>query len=162
MSGIVIRKVEREDVEKLHWALTQLSKDIDDDHAADADDLLRHGFGEKPAFFALLAEERIDGAVVGALMASPLFSTTNAGAGLYVSDLWVAASKRGTGLGKRLLAAALETGTADWTVRFLELAVYRDNSKARAFYDRLGFSQFTDEIFLTLKGPALDNLRKTP
>ncbi|MDJ0932674.1 MAG: GNAT family N-acetyltransferase [Breoghania sp.] len=94
-------------------------------------------------------------------MASPLFSTTNAGVGLYVTDLWVAAATRGYELGRRLLAAALEEADKEWTVRFLELAVYQDNAKARTFYDRLGFSQFADEIFLTLKGPALENLRKT-
>ena len=160
MSDIVIRRAAPEDVEKLHWALTQLSNDIDDNHAASASDLLRHGFCENPAFFALLAEARDSGDVIGALMASPLFSTTHAGIGLYVTDLWVALATRGTGLGRRLLAAALTEADKDWTVRFLELAVYRDNDKARAFYDRLGFSQFSDEIFLTLKGPDLAALRR--
>ncbi|WP_319774409.1 N-acetyltransferase [Breoghania sp.] len=159
MSDISIRKAAAGDVGKLHGALTRLSEDIDDDHAASAADLLRHGFCETPAFFALLAEDRTGGDVVGALMASPLFSTTNAGVGLYVTDLWVAPITRGSGLGRRLLAAALQEADKSWTVRFLELAVYRDNAKARAFYDRLGFSQFADEIFLTLKGPALENLR---
>ncbi|MEI2387210.1 N-acetyltransferase [Breoghania sp. JC706] len=161
MSEIIIRRAKSEDVEKLNWALIQLSIDLGDTHAATTADLLRNGFCESPAFFALLAKTPADSAIVGALMASPLFSSTNAGVGLYVTDLWVAATARGAGLGRRLLAAALTTAEENWTVRFLELAVYRNNAKARAFYERLGFSQFTDEIFLTLKGPALEDLRKT-
>ncbi|WP_321344334.1 N-acetyltransferase [Breoghania sp.] len=160
MNQITIRPARAGDCDKLHDALVQLSTDIGDDHAASANDLLRHGFTGTPAFFALLAETPGKGDVVGALMASPLFSTTNAGVGLYVSDLWVSASTRGAGLGQRLLAAAVRHAEANWTVRFIKLTVYRDNPRAHAFYERLGFAEYSDETVLTLKGPALENLRK--
>ncbi|MDJ0932673.1 hypothetical protein [Breoghania sp.] len=48
MDDIIIRRAKREDVEKLHWALTRLSEDIDDDHAASSADLLRNGFCRVP------------------------------------------------------------------------------------------------------------------
>ncbi|GAB4518994.1 MAG: GNAT family N-acetyltransferase [Roseibium sp.] len=157
---ISITRTGREDTGRLHEALKRLSADLGDHHVASAEDLLRHGFSEPPAFFALLATR--SGETVGALLASPVFSTTRGGAGLYVSDLWVAEEARGAGLGTRLLAAALDLAPATWTVTFLKLAVYHDNSDARRFYERLGFVARTDETVLDLQGPALDNLRKRP
>jgi ribosomal protein S18 acetylase RimI-like enzyme len=158
--GIEIRRAEREDTARLHAALSRLSADLGDNHEASADDLLRHGFSEPPAYFALLATR--SGETVGALLASPVFSTTRGGAGLYVSDLWVAEQARGAGLGRRLLAAALDLAPDTWTVTFLKLAVYHDNPDARRFYERLGFVARRDETVLDLQGPALANLRKRP
>ncbi|WP_299819089.1 GNAT family N-acetyltransferase [uncultured Roseibium sp.] len=157
MSAIEIRRAERGDAERLHRALTQLSRDLGDTHAADLDILLRHGFSEPPAFFALIATRQTD--TVGALLASPLFSTTRAGAGLYVSDLWVAEDTRGSGLGRQLLAAALDLAPATWTVTFLKLAVYHDNPDASRFYERLGFEPREGETVFDLRGPALTKLR---
>ena len=50
---------------------------------------------------------------------------------------------------------------ADWSVGFLRLAVYNDNSSARAFYDRLGFSDNGQDTYLTLAGSALEALKET-
>lgn len=162
MPDIKIRKAEAADADKLHQALMLLSETLGDTHAATVDDLIRHGFGDDPAFFALLAERSTDSSVVGVLVASPVFSTVRAGAGLYVSDLWVAAQTRGAGLGKRLLKAALQEAPETWTVKFLKLAVYEDNAAARAFYDRLGFTHDPRETYLTLAGSSLDTLKETP
>jgi ribosomal protein S18 acetylase RimI-like enzyme len=162
MSDISIRLAGPEDAEKLHWALARLSADLGDPHLALSEDLLRHGFGEAPAFFALLAEEAGTDAVVGAALVSPVFSTSRGGAGLYISDLWVAASARGEGLGPKLLSAALNHAPANWSVRFLKLAVYDDNPAARAFYDRLGFEANPRETHLTLSGSSLEDLKETP
>jgi len=158
--GITIARAKREDTARLHAALSRLSADLGDDHAAGADDLLRHGFSEPPAYFALLATRK--GETLGALLASPVFSTTRGGAGLYVSDLWVAEEARGAGLGRRLLSAALDLAPDSWTVTFLKLAVYHDNPDAHRFYERLGFLPRRDETVLDLLGPALANLRKRP
>ncbi|MCK7610846.1 GNAT family N-acetyltransferase [Roseibium sediminicola] len=160
MTEITIKQAERDDAARLHHALTRLSADMGDTHAASLDTLLRHGFSQTPAFFALLATRGEQ--TVGALVASPVFSTTRGGAGLYVSDLWVAAEARGAGLGPRLLAAALDHAPESWTVTFLKLAVYHDNPDARRFYERLGFEPRQDETVFDLQGPALDNLRKRP
>ena len=104
-------------------------------------------------FFQGVAEA--DGAVVGAVVFSPFFSTVRGGAGAYVSDLWVSEATRGSGLGRRLLAAARDAAGAEWGARFLKLAVYLDNPRARAFYIRLGFAPHDGEVYLTLGGPAL-------
>lgn len=162
MSDIRIKRAERSDVEKLHEALTQLSRDLGDTHAASLDDLVRHGFSETPAFFALIASRQADNKTIGALLASPVFSTARGGAGLYVSDLWVAEDARGAGLGRQLLAAAIEHVPDAWTITFLKLAVYHDNPKVRRFYERLGFQAREDETVFDLQKPALNNLRRCP
>lgn len=160
MSHISIRLAGSADAGKLHQALLRLSEDLGDPHLASVDNILRHGFGEEPAFFALIAEEAGTGAVIGALVASPMFSTNRGGAGLYVSDLWVAASARGEGLGPKLLATALEHAPQSWSVRFLKLAVHNDNPAARSFYDRLGFEDTARETHLTLSGASLEALKE--
>jgi len=157
---ISIRPAQIADADRLNAALKRLSADIGDDHGASAADLVRHGFGPSTAFRALLAEQA--GEVVGVIVCSPVFSTVRASAGLYVSDLWVSGEVRGSGLGKRLLSAALRAMPEDWTVGFLKLAVYDDNPAARAFYDRLGFCHDPRETYLSLSGPSLDALKDMP
>jgi ribosomal protein S18 acetylase RimI-like enzyme len=159
MSGITIRRAERDDAERLHEALLQLSADMGDAHVAGLDDVIRHGFSEAPAFFALLAERNADGRTLGVLQASPVFSTTRGGTGLYVSDLWVDGEARGEGLGRRLLAASLDLAPESWTPVFLKLAVYHDNPDARRFYERLGFTPREGETVFDLRAPALEKLR---
>jgi ribosomal protein S18 acetylase RimI-like enzyme len=159
MNGVLIRKATASDAERLNTALENLSRDLGDSHFATADDLVRHGFGAVPAFFALVAGQHDNGALRGALIASPVFSTSLGGAGLYVSDLWVSDTARGQGLGPRLLQAAIAEAPADWTIRFLKLAVHNHNNAARRFYERLGFEDLPDETVLALKGDALETLR---
>ncbi|MFC6658398.1 GNAT family N-acetyltransferase [Roseibium salinum] len=115
---------------------------------------------DSPAFFALVASRQGDGRTLGVLLASPVFSTTRGGAGLYVSDLWVAGEARGASLGERLLAAAPDHAPKSWTVTFLKLAVYQDNPRARGFYERLGFRPREGETVFDLEEPELQNLRK--
>ncbi|MHA7774123.1 GNAT family N-acetyltransferase [Roseibium sp. M-1] len=162
MSGISIRRAERNDAERVHAALRQLSADMGDTHAASLDDVIRHGFSETPAFIALLAIREADDLTLGVLQASPVFSTTRGGTGLYVSDLWVDGAARGEGLGQRLLAASLELAPASWKPVFLRLAVYGGNPAARRFYERLGFEARQNETVFDLTRPALDTLRKRP
>jgi ribosomal protein S18 acetylase RimI-like enzyme len=144
-----IRLARAADVDRLDAALRRLSAELGDIHRATAADLLRHGFGDDPAFAALLAER--EGTIRGVVMFSPVFSTIRGATGLYVSDLWVAREARGSGLAQRLLAAAQAEAAGRWGTRFLRLAVYDDNPRARAFYDRLGFRANPRETLMTLE-----------
>lgn len=157
---VLIRPVAKADVPLLHEALEQLSLALGDRHVADAAALEAAGFGPHPAYRALLALSQ--GKPVGALVWSQLFSTTRGGAGLYVSDLWVAPAARGNGLGKRLLARALVEAGKLGAAHFLKLAVYDDNPLAHRFYRDIGFSAQTGETSMILHGPALDILKGQP
>lgn len=157
METIAIRKAGAEDAGRLNTALRHLSHAIGDEHGADADLLREAGFGSNPAFRALLAEAGDE--VVGAALYSPVFSTVRAGAGVYVSDLWVSETKRGKGLGRKLLRAVADDAEQVWRARFLKLVVYDDNPDARAFYDRLGFSASKGETILTLDETGLTALK---
>ena len=157
MTEITIRRAETEDAERLNEALSHLSGEIGDDHGGTAELLAKAGFGDDPAFRALLAEAGEQ--VVGAALYSPVFSTVRAGAGVYVSDLWVSGAARGQGLGKRLLQAVAADAKAVWNARFLKLVVYDDNDGARRFYDRLGFIASDGETTLTLNDKGLAALK---
>lgn len=153
MPRFTIRSVGPGDIDALDYALRQLSGDIGDDHKAGTADLAAAAFGKHPSFRAVIAE--VDGKTAGVAMFSPLFSTTRGSAGIYVSDLWVGPAARGSGLGRRLLSAAMNEGRATWGADFIKLAVYHDNADAQAFYERLGFVESAGEHALTLSGDAL-------
>lgn len=140
----------------LDSALRQLAADLGDAYLSDEVALEAALCGEAPRCLALLATRR--NAVLGAVLASPAFSTMRGGVGLFVSDLWVAASARNQGLARRLLAAALREGVRRGSGAFLKLSVYHDNPTARASYDRLGFTAQSGETNMVLTGHALDNL----
>ncbi|MCG6856976.1 MAG: GNAT family N-acetyltransferase [Salaquimonas sp.] len=159
MTEITIRRAGANDVERLNEALRSLSDDIGDSHGGTPELLVQAGFGDHPAFRAMLAEARDD--IVGAALYSPVFSTVRAGAGAYVSDLWIAAEARGQGLGRKLLAAVADDARTVWNACFVKLAVYDGNRKARAFYDRLGFAASTGETTLTLDESGLAALKNT-
>lgn len=143
-----IKPVSPADIPLLHQSLGNLSRDLGDRHLASLEALTEAA----ATWRALLAME---GEVsVGALLAAPLFSTTRGGAGLYVSDLWVAEVMRGQGLGRRLLAAAL----TEWAPVFVKLSVYADNEAGQAFYERLGFDAQTESNMI-LHGTALERLK---
>ncbi|MCC0064969.1 MAG: GNAT family N-acetyltransferase [Defluviimonas sp.] len=160
MDGIRIRPAERRDAPQINAALRALSRTMGDTHAADDRLIERAGFGETPAFHALLAEQA--GAVIGAALYSPLLSTTRGATGAHVSDLWVAAALRGQGLGARLLAAVRDRAQAQWGAGFLRLAVYHDNHRAAAFYAGLGFLPASAETTMTLQGAALAAIGEAP
>lgn len=155
-SEVVIRAAGSGDMGRLADALHALSRDIGDTHRATGDALAAACAGAVPACHGLLAEG--EGGLAGAALVSPVFSTTQGAAGAYVSDLWVAAPWRGTGLGRRILGAAADLGRERWQARFLKLTVYADNAAARAFYDRLGFAVAERDRSCLLSPAGFDRL----
>ena len=156
MENLTIRRATRADVSRLNQALRHLSETMGDKHRASDLTIAEAGFGPTSAFHAMLAEQ--DGAVVGAAVYSPLFSTTRGTAGAYVSDLWIDPELRGQQLGVRLLAAVRDDARAAWDAGFMRLAVYHDNARAKAFYLRLGFVPATGETSMTLDSDGLSKL----
>lgn len=98
---------------------------------------LRHGFGPRPLYEAIIAER--EGHALGMVLFYPDFSTHRGKPGVYIQDLFVEPACRGAGIGTMLLARALQAGAAGWEAAYLTLGVSDDNAAARRFYATLGF-----------------------
>ena len=157
MTRITIRPAEAADAGRLNTALRALSDHLNDTHYASDEKIAQAGFGESPSFSAILAELGED--VVGVAVFSPIFSTTRGTPGVFVSDLWVATSQRGNGLGRNLLAAVCNFSADKWDAAFLRLNVYRDNRAAIAAYEKLGFDTDLHEAVMTLNFGEFNVLR---
>jgi len=121
------------------------------------DKLRPHLFGARPAAEALVAESAVDGELHAFALYFHNFSTFLAKPGLYLEDLYVKPAARGAGLGrmmlKRLAALAQERGCG----RF-EWSVLDWNSKAIAFYERMGAEVLPDWRICRVTGAGLEAL----
>lgn len=123
---------------------------------ATEEDLLRDGFGDRPVFQSIVADA--GGRLAGFTLFFPNYSTWEGRPGLYLEDLYVERAHRGTGLGRRLLAAVAAQAVARGYTR-LDLAVL-DWNPARAFYEGLGMVEKTEWIGYRAEGDALSALAR--
>jgi GNAT superfamily N-acetyltransferase len=86
------------------------------------------------------------------------FSTWRGRPGVYVQDLYVATGMRGTGLGRRLLAAVAERAAAR-DATYMRLSIHAGNGEGAAFYGHLGF-EAPDETILVLEDTGFAALRR--
>lgn len=118
------------------------------------DDLRRDGFGPKPLFECLIADD--DGDAAGFALYFPIYSTWR-GPSLHLEDLFVQPSHRGRGIGKELLARvaaiALERGCAR-----LQWDVLDWNTPAIDFYRSRGAVMLEAWRIMRVGGAALDQL----
>ena len=101
-----------------------------------AAELARHMGGRRPDIEAVIAERA--GRAVGMVLFFPWLSTWRGRLNLYIQDLYIEPAERGSGLGRRLLAAAAREGRARGCGALL-LAVEISNEAAEQFHRRLGF-----------------------
>ncbi|PXW26566.1 GNAT family N-acetyltransferase [Paraburkholderia caballeronis] len=112
-------------------------------------------FGARPSAEALVAED--GGKLVGYALFFHNFSTFLGRRGLYLEDLYVQPSQRGSGLGtallRRLAALAVERGCGrfEWTV--LDW-----NQPAIGFYEKMGATVLPDWRVVRMTGDALAQL----
>ncbi len=158
MNTPIIRPVAARDLPLLDEALRALSKDLGDGHPTDIELLEKAGFGPTPAYHAMIAVSHPD-RVCGAVVFSPVLSTSLAATGLYISDLWVDGATRGTGLGRRLISQAAQLAETRWGAKFIKLVVYDSSPDARRFYDRMGFSARIGETTIFLDKGGLEALK---
>lgn len=111
-------------------------------------------FGDKARAFADIAE--IDGQPVGFALWFYNYSTFVGRHGIYLEDLFVRPSARGSGAGKALLAN-LAKRCVDEGLGRLEWTVLDWNAPSIAFYDSLGAAAMDEWIIRRLTG---ENLRK--
>lgn len=137
---IVIRHASAADAN----AVGQLAKEFQNflislDHTAEftwgATEYLRDGFRESPAFAGFVAEEGSQ--VVAFALFHPGYDTDRGERGFYMTDLFVTASHRGRGIGKRLMKSIAKVAQ-ERGVTWLAWSVFKGNMAAVQFYERLG------------------------
>lgn len=120
------------------------------------EELRRNGFGEHPAFRALIAEW--DGEPAAYALFFGWFSTW-VGRGLFLEDLFVREAYRGRGIGTALLAEVARIAVAEQRYG-IHWEVLDWNEKAIEMYKSLG-AEFRDQWRpVLLSGEALQRLAK--
>ena len=111
-------------------------------------------FGPDAVAAALLASGA-DGTPAGFALWYRSFSTWEGVPGVYLEDLFVSESERGSGLGRDLLSAlARVVKHRGW--RRLEWSVLRWNTPSIEFYDAIGGRPLDDWLVYRLEGDSLE------
>ena len=111
-----------------------------------------HLFGPRPVAEAVVGEA--NGSVVAFALFFTNFSTFLGQPGLYLEDLYVQPTHRGTGLGKALLQHLGALAVARGCGRF-EWSVLDWNESAISFYERMGATVLPDWRICRVSGAAL-------
>jgi ribosomal protein S18 acetylase RimI-like enzyme len=101
-------------------------------------DLSRHLDDQPPNSYLFVAEDA-DGERAGFIHLQRTVDFFTGFSNCHISDLAVAPTHEGTGVGKALLAHA-ETWAAEHDCRLLTLAVFPGNERARALYAAAGYA----------------------
>ena len=151
---ISIRPAVRDDLDVVIGFIRALAgyERLADAVVLERDVLDAHLFGARPMAEVLMAE--LDGAAVGFALFFHNFSTFAGKPGIYLEDLFVDPSARGSGAGKALLRAlarlAVERGCAR-----MEWSVLDWNEPAIRFYESLGATAMDGWTVNRLDGAAL-------
>lgn len=154
MSEIAIRLLQSAD----HQALAELMVEMQGHYSVPCppvQDILA-GLATLPAGVDILVVVQ-DEAVLGFASACNLYPGPGLKTGFFLKEIYVADAARGTGLGRKLMAAlaelALERGhrRIDWTADADDAALLR-------FYDGLGAAAYPKKVFYRLTGDALVGL----
>jgi GNAT superfamily N-acetyltransferase len=136
-TGFSIREARPEDVETLVSLVRELAvyEKLEQHARATSEDFVRHLFGIRPAAEAAIAV--VNGEAVGFALWFSTFSTFRGQPGLYLEDIFVKPSHRGSGIGKGLLAAVARQAVERGCGR-VEWSVLDWNAPAIGFYRSLG------------------------
>jgi GNAT superfamily N-acetyltransferase len=130
---------------------------------ATEEDLLRDGFGDRPAFFVDLADD-VDEAgraeTIGFAFWFFSYSTWVGRRCLYLEDLFVKPEHRGKGAGLALMRALAAEAIAAGCRRFV-WQVLDWNEPSIRFYESLGGRVLTEWKTVRIEGEALDELART-
>lgn len=117
-----------------------------------AERYLRLGFGSRPAFAGLVAEN--NGSVIGYLLYHFGFDSDTAVRNLHIVDLYVDVSARRRGAGRALMAGAARIAREKGAQELI-WSVYHANTMATTFYEKLGSRRITEVFFMTLRANAI-------
>ena len=115
-------------------------------------------FGERPYAEVVIGE--VDGVAQGFALFFHNFSTFEGRPGLYLEDLFVRPTARGSGLGKALLAHLAQLCVIRDCAR-LEWSVLDWNTPAIGFYKNLGAKLMDEWTVMRVDGDALTALAET-
>jgi GNAT superfamily N-acetyltransferase len=152
-----VRFATREDVPVIVSLIRELAEYEHLEHLATATParLEPQLFGDKPSCECLIGEQ--DGEPVAFALFFHNFSTFLCQKGLYLEDLFVRPTVRGTGLGKLLLQRLAQIAVERDCGRF-EWSVLDWNVDAQAFYQRMGATMLPDWRVCRVTGDALQAL----
>jgi len=147
---MVIREAGTNDYLRVIELARALARHVDDpDPASSADEVRAIAFGSHPWFECLVAE--VDGGgIVGFVSFCQRFEMHLLRRSLWIGDLFTVEGARGHGIGRALLAAVASRGLA-LGCHSIVLEVWRQNSLALAFYERLGARRMHDCVLLSLE-----------
>ncbi|WP_319532365.1 GNAT family N-acetyltransferase [uncultured Cohaesibacter sp.] len=150
---IRFRMAQKSDASLLHRMVGELAAFLGDQgkHTATVADYEAFGFGERPAFDALIAE--LEEKPLGMCLYFGSFSTWMGKPGLYIQDLYVSDDARGLGLGRKLVERVAEIGRGRGC-QYLRLSVDAANVSAQGFYEACGFRWSDAEKLYAAKGEA--------
>ena len=112
-------------------------------------------FGARPSAEAIVAER--DGRMIGYALFFHNYSTFLGRRGLYLEDLYVQPTERGTGLGSKMLRYLAALAVERQCGRF-EWSVLDWNQPAIDFYQKMGATVLPDWRIVRITGDALDQL----
>jgi GNAT superfamily N-acetyltransferase len=118
-----------------------------------AETFRRDGFGERPAFVALVAEA--GGGAVGYALIHFGYDTDRSRREAYLNDLFVTEAWRGQGVGKALIIAAAQAARSQHGAQALWWGVYDRNAVAFRFYEKLGATYVDNVRFMSVDIDAL-------
>lgn len=153
----LIRDATPADAPAIHAAIRAMGELLGTAHkiASTPEVLAREGLAPGRAFEGLVAE--VDGQFAGMCLYLPVFSTWLGKPGIYIQDLFVDEKYRGMKIGEALIRRVARIGRARGA-NHLRLAVDLDNTRAQAFYERLGVAHYADDRIHAAYGEAFDRL----
>ena len=148
--SIEIRPAKAEDAGAIHEMGREFEdylRDLGDAKAVSltAEEYLRDGFGDDPAFSGFVAEQ--NGKPVGYLLYTPSFDLDRGGRCLYIVELFVVSAARRGGAARALMEAAAAVARERGYSQ-MKWSVYAPNAPAMAFYEQLGARHIRDMHFM--------------
>ncbi len=153
---ITIHAAKKEDVNDIHILLKELAMDMgmDKKMISTIDDLLKYGFTEGRHFHALLA--KCEKESIGLCLYFYTFSSWMGAPGIFIQDLFVTEKYRKLDIGKKLLHEVVAQNEQQEITHIL-LNVDHNNTKAKKFYEKLGFRFRTEEHNYFVETAVLKN-----
>ncbi|MDP1632339.1 MAG: GNAT family N-acetyltransferase [Caulobacter sp.] len=151
--SLIVRPARPEDAAAIHQFVRDLAAHHEhlEEAKASLADIERAFFGPKPFAVCDLAEQ--DGELLGLATWFYTFSSWTGRQGIYLEDLFVRDTARGSGAGRALMAV-LARRCAEEGLPRIEWAVMPGNDGGMAFYSRLG-AEPQDHAIWRLSGDAL-------